>query len=165
MLFAYAQQNVVPGTYEPQASLTVFLAVAIAGVSSVPWAVVGAMAIEVAVVFGPRVYDLFHSTTIETTLPLLLTGPILLINAYFNPGGAAELGMQRRDDCLRWVARRRGIAVPALAADPETSAEPVPVPSTLSPGLLADQALAGVASPADRGPVPHPPSPHGAGVS
>ena len=133
VLFAYAQQNVVPGTYQPQASLTLFLAVAIAGVSSVPWAVVGAMGIEVAVVFGPKVYELFHSTTIETTLPLLLTGPVLLINAYFNPGGAAELGMRRRDDWLRWVARRRGIAVPALAADPPRTPEPVPVPSDLDP--------------------------------
>ena len=165
VLFAYAQQNVVPGTYEPQASLTVFLAVAMAGVSSVPWAVVGAMAIEVAVVFGPRVYDLFHSTTIETTLPLLLTGPVLLINAYFNPGGAAELGMQRRDDCLRWVAKRRGIAVPALAADPATGAEAVPMPSTLSPGPVADPAPAGEASPVDRDRWAHPPSAHGAGVS
>jgi branched-chain amino acid transport system permease protein len=164
VLFAYAQQNVVPGTYEPQASLTIFLAVAIAGVSSVPWAVVGAMGIESAVVFGPRVYDLFHSTTIETTLPLLLTGPILLINAYFNPGGSAELGMQKRDDWLRRVAKRRGIVVPALAADPVTNAEPVPVPSDLAPAPLADTPLAGVASTADPGPLQHPPPPHGAAL-
>jgi len=164
VLFAYAQQNVVPGTYQPQASLTIFLAVAIAGVSSVPWAVVGAMAIEVAVVFGPRVYDLFHSTTIETTLPLLLTGPILLINAYFNPGGSAELGMRKRDDWLRRVAKRRGILVPALVADPATSAETVPLADTLAPALLADTALAGVASTAAPGPLRLPPSPHGPAV-
>ncbi len=162
VLFAYAQQNVVPGTYEPEASLTIFLAVAIAGVSSVPWAVVGAMAIEVAVVFGPRVYDLFHSTTIETTLPLLLTGPILLINAYFNPGGSAELGMAKRDDLLRWVAKRRGIVVPALTSDPATGAEPIPVPSTPAPAPVADTALAGVAATA--APGPNPPAPHGAAL-
>ena len=161
VLFAYAQQNVVPGTYEPQSSLTIFLAVAIAGVSSVPWAVVGAMGIEAAVVFGPRVYDLFHSTTIETTLPLLLTGPILLINAYFNPGGAAELGMQRRDNWLRGVAKRRGIAVPALVADTATSTAPVPVPSTLASTPLVDTALAGVASAADSGLFLDPPTPRG----
>ena len=162
VLFAYAQQNVVPGTYEPQASLTIFLAVAIAGVSSVPWAVVGAMGIEVAVVFGPRVYDLFHSTTIETTLPLLLTGPILLINAYFNPGGSAEIGMQKRYDWLRWVARRRGTVVPALMEDPATTAAPFPVPSTLAPAPLPDATLAGVASSAAPGPLPPPPAPQGA---
>jgi branched-chain amino acid transport system permease protein len=164
VLFAYAQQNVVPGTFEPQSSLTIFLAVAIAGVSSVPWAVVGAMGIEAAVVFGPRVYDLFHSTTIETTLPLLLTGPVLLINAYFNPGGSAELGMQKRDDWLRRVARRRGILVPALAADPAASEQPVPIPSTLVPVSAADPALAAVASSATPGLGQHPPSPHGAAV-
>jgi len=136
--------------------------VAIAGVSSVPWAVVGAMGIEVAVVFGPRVYDLFHSTTIETTLPLLLTGPILLINAYFNPGGSAEIGMQKRDDWLRWVARRRGTVVPALMEDPATTAAPFPVPSTLAPAPLPDATLAGVASSAAPGPLPPPPAPQGA---
>ncbi|HTT85831.1 MAG TPA: hypothetical protein VMF60_00565, partial [Acidimicrobiales bacterium] len=144
--------------YEPEASLTLFLAVAIAGVSSVPWAVVGGMAIEAAVVFGPRVYDLFHSTTIETTLPLLLTGPILLINAYFNPGGSAELGMQKRDDWLRRVARRRGIEVPALAADPVSSTDPAPVPSGLAPMPVAGAAFAGVSQAAASGPVPSPPS-------
>jgi branched-chain amino acid transport system permease protein len=163
VLFAYAQENVVPGTFAPQASLTIFLAVAIAGVSSVPWAVVGAMAIESAVVFGPRVYDLFHSTTIETTLPLLLTGPILLINAYFNPGGSAELGMHKRDDWLRWVAKRRGVAVPALMADPTASTESVSLPSTVSPAPLVDPTLAGVTSTADPDPFHHPPT-HGAVV-
>jgi hypothetical protein len=122
------------------------------------------MGIEAAVVFGPRVYDLFHSTTIETTLPLLLTGPVLLINAYFNPGGSAELGMQKRDDWLRRVAKRRGIQVPALMSDPGTTAETIPMPSTLGPAPAADTALAGVASTADPGPWQHPPSSHGAAV-
>jgi hypothetical protein len=135
--------------------------VAIAGVSSVPWAVVGAMGIEAAVVFGPRVYDLFHSTTIETTLPLLLTGPVLLINAYFNPGGAAELGMRRRDDWLRRVANRRRIAVPALVADPATGPEPVLIPSTVVTVPLADAVLAGAVAAADPGALQHPPSPLG----
>jgi len=157
VLFAYAQQNVVPGTYEPEASLTIFLAVAIAGISSVSWSVVGAMAIEAAVVFGPRVYDLFHSTTIETTLPLLLTGPLLLVNAYFNPGGTAEVGMQVRDDWLRRVARRRGIAVPALAHEDDTATGPAPVPVP-APSALAP-ALAGLSYPGDSGAVPGPSSP------
>jgi hypothetical protein len=122
------------------------------------------MVIEVAVVFGPRVYDLFHSTAIETTLPLLLTGPVLLINAYFNPGGSAELGMSKRDNLLRWVAKRRGIAVPALAADPATNADAVPVPSTLGPAPLAPTAFAAVATSADPGPWQQRPSPHGSAV-
>ena len=164
VLFAYAQQNVVPGTFEPEASLTIFLAVAIAGISSVPWAVVGGMAIETAVVFGPRVYDLVHSTTIETTLPLLLTGPVLLLNAYFNPGGTADAAMGKRDDWLRWVARRRGIEVPALASDPATTAGsgrvPVPVPSA----PLVGAGLAGATAGGDVVPLPNGPATHGAGV-
>ena len=148
-----------PGTFEPQASLTIFLAVAIAGVSSVPWAVVGAMGIEVAVVFGPRVYDLFHSTTIETTLPLLLTGPVLLINAYFNPGGSAEAGMKQRDNWLRRVAARRGIVVPSLAGDQSTTPEPIPVPSALPRDPVAGAAR--VMAPAVSAAVPDPPLPHG----
>jgi len=116
------------------------------------------------VVFGPKVYELFHSTTIETTLPLLVTGPVLLINAYFNPGGAAEMGMRKRDDWLRWVAKRRGIVVPALLADPARNAELVPVPLTLDPAALTDTALAGVAPAAHPGPAQHPPPPRSAAV-
>lgn len=123
VLFAYAQQNVVPGTYGIQASIVLFLAVAIAGVSSVSWAVVGVMLLEVSVVFGPRLYNLIHSTTIESVLPLLLTGPVLLINSYFYPGGSAEGGMRLRDDLLRRVANRRGLIVPSLVADRAATAE------------------------------------------
>ncbi len=117
VLFAYGQENVVPGTYGVESSIIVFLAVAIAGVSSVSWAVVGVMALELSVVFGPRVYALFHSTTIESVLPLLLTGPLLLISSYFNPAGAADNGFRLRDEFLRWVAQRRGIDVPSLIED------------------------------------------------
>lgn len=117
VLFDYAQQNVVPGTYDISASLILFLAVAIAGVSSVSWSVVGVMVLEVSVVFGPKIYDLFHSTTIEQVMPLLLTGPLLLLNSYFYPSGSAEGGMQLRDGWLRRVAARRGLLVPSLVAD------------------------------------------------
>jgi len=117
VLFDYAQQNVVPGSYDIQASLLLFLAVAIAGVSSVTWSVVGVMVLESSVVFGPRIYDLFHSLTIESVMPLLLTGPVLLINSSFFPGGSAEGGMRLRDNWLRRVAGRRGLLVPSLVAD------------------------------------------------
>ena len=60
---------------------------------------------------------------------------------YFNPGGSAELGMSQRDTLLRWVAKRRGIAVPALAADAATNADPVPVPTTLTPAPLVPTTL------------------------
>ncbi|HLX89646.1 MAG TPA: ABC transporter permease [Acidimicrobiales bacterium] len=144
VLFAYAQQNVVPGTYTIEASLTLFLAVAIAGVSSVSWAVVGVMVLELTVVFGPKIYTLFHSNTIETVAPLLVTGPLLLLNSSFYPGGSAEGGMQLRDNLLRRVAGRRGLVVPSLLEDRAQGAEPVPVPGSLE---AAASATAPVATP------------------
>ncbi len=118
-LFDYAQQNVVPGTYGIQASILVFLIVAIAGISSVPYAVVGAMLFEAAVTFGPRIYNLLHSQTLTSIIPLVLTGPVLILNAYFSPGGSAEAGMRLRDALLRRVARRRRLLVPSLITDVE----------------------------------------------
>jgi hypothetical protein len=47
-------------------------------------------------------------------IPLLLTGPIFVLNMYFYPGGLAERGFEDRDRFLRWVARRRNILVPSL---------------------------------------------------
>jgi branched-chain amino acid transport system permease protein len=117
VLFAYAQRDVVPGSYSVEASILVFLAAAIAGVSSVSWSVFGVMALEASVAFGPRLYDLTHSQTLESVLPLLLTGPLLLINQYFYPGGSAQSGYDRRDQWLRKLADKHGIVVPSLLAD------------------------------------------------
>ena len=50
-------------------------------------------------------------------VPLLLTGPLLLLNLYQYPGGTAEILFERRDKYLRWVARRHDILVPSLIAD------------------------------------------------
>lgn len=128
VLFAYGQENVVPGTYGIESSIIVFLAVVIAGVSSVAWAVVGVMVLELSVVFGPRIYALSHSQTIESILPLLLTGPVLLISAYFNPAGAADAGFRIRDDLLRWVAKRNNVAVPSLVEDRGPAPDDVAIP-------------------------------------
>jgi branched-chain amino acid transport system permease protein len=116
VLFAYAQRNVVAGSYDIEASILVFLAAAIAGMSSVPWTVFGVMALEASVAFGPRLYDLL-GPTLSSVLPLMLTGPLLVINLYQYPGGSAEWGFQLRDNWLRKVANRRGILVPSLVAD------------------------------------------------
>lgn len=138
VLFDYAQQNVVPGTYAIQASLILFLAVALAGVSSVAWAVIGVMVLEMSVVFGPRIYDLVHSTNIEAVLPLLLTGPILLISSSIQPGGSADGAMRIRDWWLRRVADRRHLLVPSLVADrADDAGEPVPVSPLIEPPMLA----------------------------
>lgn len=142
VLFAYAQANVVPGTYGIQSSIIVFLAVVIAGVSSVSWAVVGTMTLELSVVFGPRIYDLLRSTTLESVLPLLLTGPVLLISASFNPNGSADVGMRTRDEWLRRVARRRNLAVGSLLGEGDSP----PTAETAAAGLR-NAALVGATQP------------------
>jgi branched-chain amino acid transport system permease protein len=117
-LFAYAQRGVIPGSYSVQASILVFLAAAVAGVSSLSWTVAGVMTLELSVAFGSRIYDLTGSTNLESVLPLALTGPLLLINMYFYPGGSAQNGFATRDKWLRRLAIRRNIDVPSFLDDP-----------------------------------------------
>jgi branched-chain amino acid transport system permease protein len=116
VLLVYAQHNVVVGSYDVLGSITLFLAVVIGGLSSVPFAVVGAISFEAFVLFGPRLYSGLGSTFIAV-VPLLLTGPLLVLDLYFYPGGSAEAGFQTRDKFLRWVARRHDVLVPSLVAD------------------------------------------------
>ncbi|MCU1448085.1 MAG: hypothetical protein JWP02_255, partial [Acidimicrobiales bacterium] len=82
----------------------------------VPFAVVGAISFEAFVLFGPRLYEGLGSTFVAV-VPLLLTGPLLVVDLYFYPGGSAEAGFQTRDRFLRWVARRHDVLVPSLVAD------------------------------------------------
>jgi branched-chain amino acid transport system permease protein len=116
VLFAYSQGNVIPNTYDVQASLFVFLAVVIGGLTSVPFAVVGAVATQAFVLFSPRFTNQLGDN-IAAIMPLLLTGPLLVLNLYFYPGGTAENGYALRDKFLRRVARRQNIHVPSLVAD------------------------------------------------
>jgi branched-chain amino acid transport system permease protein len=116
VLFAYEQHTVQAQTYSVFNSITLFLAVTIGGLTSVPFAVSGAISLELFTLFGPRFYQKLGPTFISV-VPLLITGPLLIINMYFYPGGSAEAGFQTRDRFLRWVARRRNLLVPSLVAD------------------------------------------------
>jgi hypothetical protein len=71
------------------------------------------------VFFAPDLYQplLRDYPTISSVVPLLVTGPLLILNLYFNPGGLAEQCFQARDKFLRKVAAKRGIHVPSLVAD------------------------------------------------
>src|SRR6202022_718344 len=86
-------------------SITLFLAVTIGGLTTVPFAVSGAISLELFTLFGPRFYQKLGPTFISV-VPLLITGPLLIINMYFYPGGSAEAGFQTRD-----------LLVPSLVAD------------------------------------------------
>jgi hypothetical protein len=115
-LFAYDQHQVIPGTYSVLSSITVFLFAVIGGLMSVPAAVFGLVAFEAFVQFGPKLYDSLGDNFVQI-VPLLLTGPLLLLQLYQYPGGTAEIAFERRDQFLRRVANRHDILVPSLIAD------------------------------------------------
>src|SRR5207245_4854026 len=52
VLLSYAQHNIIRDTYSPLYSITVFLAVVIGGLTSVPFAVLGVVSFEAFVLFG-----------------------------------------------------------------------------------------------------------------
>jgi branched-subunit amino acid transport system permease len=116
VLFAYSQHNVIPGTYSVESSMVVFLAATIGGLTSVPFAVIGTVSFEAFVLFGPRFYQGLGDTFVAV-IPLLLTGPLLVLNLYFYPGGSAEAGFATRDKFLRRVAAKHRLLVPSLVAD------------------------------------------------
>jgi branched-chain amino acid transport system permease protein len=116
VLMAYSQHNVIPDSYQVLFSIIIFLAVVIGGITSVPFAVIGAVVLEAFVLFGHRL-DPLVGKSIAGILPLLLTGPLLILNLYFYPGGTAENGFAQRDKFLRWVAAKHDILVPSLVAD------------------------------------------------
>jgi branched-chain amino acid transport system permease protein len=119
VLFSYQQHNVIPASYNVLNSITVFLAATIGGLTSVWAGTLGVVSFQAFVLFGPHVWHalLAHHPTISSVIPLLLTGPLLILNLYFNPGGLAESVFARRDNYLRKVAQRHNIHVPSLLAD------------------------------------------------
>lgn len=131
VLFAYAEHNVVKDSYSVQASITLFLATALGGLGSLPTAVLGAMSLEASVAFGPRLYQLIGEEW-GYVLPLMLTGPLLIIQMLIWPGGLAEGVFKSRDDFLRAIAKRRKLVVPSLIADRKATAEELGFKRTLS---------------------------------
>jgi branched-chain amino acid transport system permease protein len=122
VLIVYLQHQVVSSSFGVFSSIGVFLATVIGGLTSVGFAVAGAIIFEFLQLFGPRYYH-FLGKNMISVVPLLVTGPLLILNLYFYPGGSAQAGFQQRDAFLRWVARRRGILVPSLVADKRVEEE------------------------------------------
>jgi branched-chain amino acid transport system permease protein len=115
-LFAYSQHNVLGDSYDVLSSIFVFLAACVAGLTSVWAAVVGVVLFEAFVLFGPDLWQPLGETFTQA-VPLLLTGPLLILNLYQTPGGLAGYAFEQRDKYLRRVAEKRGIHVPSLVAD------------------------------------------------
>ena len=109
VLLVYQQDGAIDAsTYGIIPSILVFVAVVMGGLTSLPGAVLGAMAIQAVALFGDKRID---------GISLLVTGPGLLVVLLFLPGGFAQGAYQIRDSFLRAVADRRGILVPSLFAD------------------------------------------------
>lgn len=115
-LFAYLQHSVIPGSYDVLSSLFVFLAATVAGLTSVWAAVIGVIAFQTAVLFGPFLWQALGDN-FATIVPLLLTGPLLILNLYQAPGGLAGYAFAQRDRYLRRIADKHDILVPSLVAD------------------------------------------------
>jgi branched-chain amino acid transport system permease protein len=119
VLFAYQQHNVIPESYNVLSSIQIFLAACIGGLTSVWAGALGVISFQAFVFFMPAVYGplLKNHDTIRSVIPLLVTGPLLILNLYFNPGGLAEQCFATRDKYLRKIANKHGIHVPSLVAD------------------------------------------------
>jgi branched-chain amino acid transport system permease protein len=115
-LIVYDQHRVTPQAFSTPQSIGIFLACAVGGLSSLSAGVVGAVSYEAFVLFGQHLYGGLGQTWIAV-IPLLLTGPLLIVNLYQNPGGLAGWAFDIRDNWLRRLAQRRKIHVPALVAD------------------------------------------------
>ncbi len=119
VLFAYQQHDVLPASYNVLSSIAVFLAATIGGLTSVWAGALGVVSFQAFIFFAPSLYRplLADHDTIASVIPLLLTGPLLIVNLYFNPGGLAQQAFEARDNFLRKIAKKRGIHVPSLVAD------------------------------------------------
>jgi branched-chain amino acid transport system permease protein len=119
VLFAYQQHNVVPESFNVLSSIQVFLAACIGGLTSVWAGALGVITFQAFIYYLPAWYQplLRDYPTLSSVIPLLLTGPLLVLNLYFNPGGLAQQCFEVRDRFLRRIAAKRGIHVPSLVAD------------------------------------------------
>ena len=102
-LHAVVLQSIGFGTYQPSESLLVFSMVVIGGLGSIGGALLGVVAIELAVHLFPQ-------------YQLIITGTGLLLVLLVLPGGLATALVAGRDRLLSWVARRRGIDLTPAAA-------------------------------------------------
>ncbi|MDP9164551.1 MAG: ATP-binding cassette domain-containing protein [Actinomycetota bacterium] len=88
VLFVYLQHAVIAASFGPVPSIAIFLAACIAGLTSLYVAVTGVVLFEALVLFLPNLYA--SHTTLVAIMPLVLTGPLLLLNLALNPGGLSE---------------------------------------------------------------------------
>jgi branched-chain amino acid transport system permease protein len=124
VLFAYQQHNVITGTYDVYSSVQIFLAAAVGGLGSLAFATMSVIAFQATILWGPLAWH-HLGENISSVIPLLLTGPLLILNLYANPAGLAGWAFAERDRWLRRVAKKHGVHVPSLVADSLIEPEPL----------------------------------------
>jgi len=95
-------QGVRFGTYSPGLSFEAFTMVVVGGLSSIPGAILGAVALRWA--------EYFLSGAVQ----LLVTGTGVLVLLLVLPGGLGQVIIRSQQRYLQWVARRHGLEVAAL---------------------------------------------------
>jgi branched-chain amino acid transport system permease protein len=101
-LFVHQQNGLQLASYGAGESLVVFAMVVVGGLGSVPGAIIGAFVVRGVTWWLPADWQ------------FLVTGAGLLVVLLIFRGGLGAAVADVRDAWLRWVARRRGIAAPAL---------------------------------------------------
>lgn len=104
-LLVHHQRSFSLGLFPPEENLVVFTATVVGGLGSLTGAVLGAIFLKGGQWFLPGEWRLLASAL----------GVLIVLWAV--PGGLAGQLFRLRDSWLRWVALRRGIAVPSLLAD------------------------------------------------
>jgi branched-chain amino acid transport system permease protein len=110
-LSAYVSGAIDASTYGIDRSISIFIITVVGGLTSLPGAVFGAVALESVRHFGGEKWS------------LLATGPGLLLVLLFLPGGFAQGFFQLRDGFLRRVAKKHDLLVPSLVADRRVEAK------------------------------------------
>jgi branched-chain amino acid transport system permease protein len=105
-VYVIQQEGIFSDAFGPEVSLLLFSMVVIGGLGTMPGAVLGAIYIRGAEFFLPSGWELVAS------------GFGILVLLLVFPEGLGGIAYAVRDAYLRWVARRRGIAVPSLIGAP-----------------------------------------------
>lgn len=104
-------QGVRFGTYSPGLSFEAFTMVVVGGLSAIPGAILGAVALRWA--------EYFLSGAVQ----LLVTGTGVLVLLLVLPGGLGQVIIRARQRYFRWVATRHGIEVTSLGTRGQVSEE------------------------------------------
>ncbi|HVV75757.1 MAG TPA: ATP-binding cassette domain-containing protein [Mycobacteriales bacterium] len=120
-LLAYQVGALDPTTFPIQLSIDVFVFAVVGGIASPYGAILGAIFYQVLNFYGQSIFGFLDHIGLHSVVSVInelgLNSGVLLVLSLF-PGGIAAFGIRAfRDPFLRWVAGRRNIELPSIAAD------------------------------------------------